>query len=77
MPEMLAGAQKHSCQLYLCKGITAAVTNLEKKVKLLLYCTPKMHFFIADHQAVLYSLQKKVQIFFLTLLFVLHFLFSF
>lgn len=51
MPEMLAGGEKHSCQLYLCEGIVSAVTKLEKKVKLLLYCTPKMYFFIADHQA--------------------------
>lgn len=77
MPEMLAWGQKHSCQLYLCKGIISAVTNLEKKVKLLLYCTPKMYFFTVDHQALLHSLQKKVQILFLTFLLVLYFLFSF
>lgn len=35
---------------------------------MLLYCTPKMHFFTVDHQALLHSLQKKVQIFFLTFL---------
>lgn len=76
VPEMLAGEQKHSCQLYLCKGIISAVTKLEMKVKLLLYCTLKIDFTV-DHQALLHSLQKKVQIFFLTFLLVLYFLFSF
>lgn len=36
-----------------------------------------MYFFIVYHQALLHSLQKKVQVFFLTFLLVLYFLFSF